>query len=270
MARRRRDRAWGTGAHRPHWSVGVPVRRPDRPPTAAGRAPEERHASTSTIDASGGDHGRGRRDGDRGVRPHAPAPRCQVPAGGRRPGLPGDAGRPATAAAVRPGTAAPGRTAGAHTRRRSTSSSSSPRCTSRASSPTRSSPPRRRGCSAERGLIAGRRADVCDARGVRTWNVGDITVTSVIEVDGPAPGPFLFSEATPDVVAVAPRLGPRHVRRRRRDAARRASRRSSSRRRAGPSSSTRASATTSSATSRRGTTCSCRSSTASVRPGSTR
>lgn len=36
---------------------------------------------------------------------------------------------------------------------------------------------------------------------MRTWNVGDITVTSVIEVDGPAPGPFLFSEATPDVVS---------------------------------------------------------------------
>ena len=36
---------------------------------------------------------------------------------------------------------------------------------------------------------------------MRTWNVGDITVTSVIEVDGPAPGPFLFREATPDVVA---------------------------------------------------------------------
>jgi len=35
---------------------------------------------------------------------------------------------------------------------------------------------------------------------VRTWTIGDITVTSVIEVDGPAPGPFLFPEATPDVV----------------------------------------------------------------------
>ncbi len=42
---------------------------------------------------------------------------------------------------------------------------------------------------------------VCDARGVRSWNVGDITVTSIIEVDGPAPGPFLFGEATPDIVA---------------------------------------------------------------------
>jgi glyoxylase-like metal-dependent hydrolase (beta-lactamase superfamily II) len=39
-----------------------------------------------------------------------------------------------------------------------------------------------------------------DARRVRTWTIGDITVTSVIEVDGPAPGPFLFDGATPDVV----------------------------------------------------------------------
>ncbi len=36
---------------------------------------------------------------------------------------------------------------------------------------------------------------------MRTWSVGDITVTSIIEVDGPAPGRFLFSEATPDVIA---------------------------------------------------------------------
>ena len=36
---------------------------------------------------------------------------------------------------------------------------------------------------------------------MRTWQIGDITVTSVIEVDGPAPGKFLFSEATPDVLA---------------------------------------------------------------------
>lgn len=36
---------------------------------------------------------------------------------------------------------------------------------------------------------------------MRTWTVGDITVTSVIEVEGPAPGPFLFREATPDVVS---------------------------------------------------------------------
>ena len=36
--------------------------------------------------------------------------------------------------------------------------------------------------------------------GVRTWKIGDITVTSVIEVDGPAPGPFLFADATPEVV----------------------------------------------------------------------
>jgi len=41
---------------------------------------------------------------------------------------------------------------------------------------------------------------VCHARGVRTWNVGDITVTSIIEVDGSAPGPFLIGAATPDAV----------------------------------------------------------------------
>jgi glyoxylase-like metal-dependent hydrolase (beta-lactamase superfamily II) len=35
---------------------------------------------------------------------------------------------------------------------------------------------------------------------MRTWQIGDITVTSVIEIDGPAPGKFLFSEATPDVL----------------------------------------------------------------------
>jgi glyoxylase-like metal-dependent hydrolase (beta-lactamase superfamily II) len=33
-----------------------------------------------------------------------------------------------------------------------------------------------------------------------SWSIGDITVTSVIEVDGPAPGPFLFPGATPEVV----------------------------------------------------------------------
>jgi glyoxylase-like metal-dependent hydrolase (beta-lactamase superfamily II) len=41
---------------------------------------------------------------------------------------------------------------------------------------------------------------MCDARLVRTWNVGDITVTSIIEVDGSAPGPFLIGAATPDAV----------------------------------------------------------------------
>jgi glyoxylase-like metal-dependent hydrolase (beta-lactamase superfamily II) len=35
---------------------------------------------------------------------------------------------------------------------------------------------------------------------MRTWSIGDITVTSVVEVDGPAPGPFLFPDATPDAV----------------------------------------------------------------------
>ena len=35
---------------------------------------------------------------------------------------------------------------------------------------------------------------------MRSWTIGDITVTSVLEVDGPAPGRFLFSEATPDVI----------------------------------------------------------------------
>ena len=38
---------------------------------------------------------------------------------------------------------------------------------------------------------------------MRTWSIGDITVTSVIEVDGPAPGPFLFPEATPDAVDIS-------------------------------------------------------------------
>ncbi len=33
-----------------------------------------------------------------------------------------------------------------------------------------------------------------------SWTVGDITVTSVIEVEGSAPGTFLFDEATPEVV----------------------------------------------------------------------
>ena len=36
---------------------------------------------------------------------------------------------------------------------------------------------------------------------MRTWAVGDITVTSVVEVEGPAPGTFLFPEAAPEVVA---------------------------------------------------------------------
>jgi glyoxylase-like metal-dependent hydrolase (beta-lactamase superfamily II) len=35
---------------------------------------------------------------------------------------------------------------------------------------------------------------------MRTWTIGDITVTSVVEVEGPAPGPFLFADATPDAV----------------------------------------------------------------------
>jgi glyoxylase-like metal-dependent hydrolase (beta-lactamase superfamily II) len=35
---------------------------------------------------------------------------------------------------------------------------------------------------------------------MHSWSVGDITVTSVIEVEGTAPGTFLFDEATPDAV----------------------------------------------------------------------
>jgi glyoxylase-like metal-dependent hydrolase (beta-lactamase superfamily II) len=35
---------------------------------------------------------------------------------------------------------------------------------------------------------------------VRSWTIGDITVTSVVEVEGPAPGPFLFAGADPDTV----------------------------------------------------------------------
>src|SRR4051795_3658224 len=45
---------------------------------------------------------------------------------------------------------------------------------------------------------AGRHATLA---AMRTWSIGDITVTSVIEIDGPAPGRFLFSEATPDALA---------------------------------------------------------------------
>ena len=111
---------------------------------------------------------------------------------------------------------------------------------------------------------------MCDARGVRTWNVGDITVTSMIEVDGSAPGPFLIGAATPDAVltehgwARGTFVDDKGMLLTARPGARRRGRG------ARPSSSTRASATTSSATWRRGTSCSCRSSTASVRPGSIR
>ncbi|MET0325025.1 MAG: MBL fold metallo-hydrolase [Ilumatobacteraceae bacterium] len=35
---------------------------------------------------------------------------------------------------------------------------------------------------------------------MRSWSIGDITITSVVEVDGPAPGRFLFDEASPEVV----------------------------------------------------------------------
>lgn len=38
-------------------------------------------------------------------------------------------------------------------------------------------------------------------RGMRTWTVGDITVTSVVEAEGPTPGRFLFDEADPETVA---------------------------------------------------------------------
>ena len=36
---------------------------------------------------------------------------------------------------------------------------------------------------------------------MRTWTVGDITVTSVVEAEGPTPGTFLFEDANPEVVA---------------------------------------------------------------------
>jgi len=36
---------------------------------------------------------------------------------------------------------------------------------------------------------------------MRSWTIGDITVTSVVEVEGPAPGRFLFEEADVDTVA---------------------------------------------------------------------
>ncbi|HEY3486420.1 MAG TPA: MBL fold metallo-hydrolase [Ilumatobacteraceae bacterium] len=36
---------------------------------------------------------------------------------------------------------------------------------------------------------------------MRAWQIGDITVTSVVEVDGPAPGTFLFDGATRESVA---------------------------------------------------------------------
>ena len=36
---------------------------------------------------------------------------------------------------------------------------------------------------------------------MRTWTIGDITVTSVVEADGTMPGTFLFAEATPEEVA---------------------------------------------------------------------
>ena len=36
---------------------------------------------------------------------------------------------------------------------------------------------------------------------MRTWTVGDITVTSVVEAEGATPGRFLFEEAEPDAVA---------------------------------------------------------------------
>jgi glyoxylase-like metal-dependent hydrolase (beta-lactamase superfamily II) len=35
---------------------------------------------------------------------------------------------------------------------------------------------------------------------MRSWTVGDITVTSVVEAEGATPGPFLFAAATPDEV----------------------------------------------------------------------
>jgi glyoxylase-like metal-dependent hydrolase (beta-lactamase superfamily II) len=36
---------------------------------------------------------------------------------------------------------------------------------------------------------------------MQTWNIGDITVTSVVEVEGPTPGTFLFADAVPERVA---------------------------------------------------------------------
>jgi glyoxylase-like metal-dependent hydrolase (beta-lactamase superfamily II) len=36
---------------------------------------------------------------------------------------------------------------------------------------------------------------------MRSWTVGDITVTSVVEVEGPAPAGFLFRDVSPEVVA---------------------------------------------------------------------
>ncbi len=36
---------------------------------------------------------------------------------------------------------------------------------------------------------------------MRTWTVGDITVTSVVEVEGPAPAGFLFGDVSPEEVA---------------------------------------------------------------------
>jgi len=36
---------------------------------------------------------------------------------------------------------------------------------------------------------------------MQTWEIGDISVTSVIEVEGPTPGTFLFEGATPERVA---------------------------------------------------------------------
>jgi hypothetical protein len=51
-------------------------------------------------------------------------------------------------------------------------------------------------------MIAGGRADdpttppECDAAQVRRWDVGDITVMSIIEVDGAASEPLLIGAAT--------------------------------------------------------------------------
>lgn len=36
---------------------------------------------------------------------------------------------------------------------------------------------------------------------MQTWQIGDITVTSVLEVEGRTPGPFIFKAATPEAVA---------------------------------------------------------------------
>lgn len=35
----------------------------------------------------------------------------------------------------------------------------------------------------------------------KRWTIGDVTVTSVMEAEGPTPGTFIFPDATPDVVA---------------------------------------------------------------------